>query len=149
MCGTQPSNNEECEPGQVCNPTGSSSVQVSVGPSSERVKKLAVNGVAVSRDHPVKSVAIDIADGAAATFALLRGGGTTPFARTSAGAPLPPLPAASSAALGGPPPPEAPSYPPGYEAPSRPPVEPPPPAPAAAESEDDILARRLEALKRS
>ena len=42
--------------------------QIAVG---DRV--LAVNGIAVSRDYPVKSVAIDLPDGAAATFSLERG----------------------------------------------------------------------------
>ena len=109
--------------------------QIAVG---DRV--LAVNGIAVSRDYPVKSVAIDLPDGAAATFSLERGAVPTapvPFANAGEATMLPPMPAASASTLtGGLPPVAAPAAA-------------PPPALPADESEDDILARRLEALKRS
>ena len=99
--------------------------QIAVG---DRV--LAVNGIAVSRDYPVKSVAIDLPDGAAATL---------PRARRVSPAPVPFATRAGDDAAadarrlldahGG-----------------LPPVAPavaPPPALPAGESEDDILARRL------
>ena len=67
--------------------------QIAVG---DRV--LAVNGIAVSRDYPVKSVAIDLPDGAAATFSLERGAARAapvPFANSGEATMLPPMPAAS------------------------------------------------------
>ena len=73
--------------------------QIAVG---DRV--LAVNGIAVSRDYPVKSVAIDLPDGAAATFSLERGAIPTapvPFANAGEATMLPPMPAASASTLTG------------------------------------------------
>lgn len=112
---------------------------------------LSLNGIAVSDDHPVKTIAIDMPEGAAGTFVLLRRGAAAPVATAPTAYGLP----TQAGAL-----PVQPSY--GYPhteavqmpAVQMPPVQPAPApvqpvaAPVASEDPDDILARRLEALKR-
>ena len=150
---------------------------------------VALNNVAVSRDTPVKSVAIDLETGANAVFSIVRrggagaagpsggGGGAAPQRPPVAtpqpeqtpvmlGGPMPAMPAlpveyaqpqphlpyaAPQDPYGMPPAnPVAPGAPhPAYVAPAAPVVVPPAqPAAPPAESEDEILARRLEMLKR-
>ncbi|KAL1503970.1 hypothetical protein AB1Y20_010386 [Prymnesium parvum] len=90
---------------------------------------LSLNGTPVSSSLPVKSVAIDIPEGAPATFVFLRG------LHPAAPSPSNALPA------GAPPPPHANSF--GY-----PPLSTEPPVAAAPSAdEDDVLAQRLEMLK--
>ena len=142
---------------------------------------VALNDVAVSRDKPVKSVAIDLDNGANATFSIVRrggsssgGGGGVPQ-KPPVAAPQPEQPPLAEPAMPAMPPaqpvdyaqpyppyaapqdpylppanPVAPGGPaPAYVAPGAPVVAPPAqPAAPVAESEDDILARRLEMLKR-
>ena len=101
---------------------------------------LSLNGVAVSADHPVKSVAIDIADGERGTFVLLRGAlPAGPAAATPQMPPAPPMPAA---------PPQF-QYPPMAAPYAAAPAVPPPAAAEEEEDEDDALAKRLEMLKRA
>jgi len=123
---------------------------------------LALNGQGVTDDHPVKTIAIDMPEGAAGTFVILRrnlapsGSPSAPAIATAVpavatqpatgfGMPVPPAPPAQPVV----------SYPPVVEAQptvQMPPVQPTPaqPPPAdASDDPDDALARRLEALKRS
>ena len=117
--------------------------QIQVG---DRV--LSLNGQEVSDDHPVKTIAIDLSDGEPGTFVLLRGG--VPPAPVTG---VPPAPHAAAEAA------EAPVlYPPTAQAVPAVPVAPAAPAAPAApvedeededvEDEDDLLAKRLEMLKR-
>ena len=112
-------------------------------PSSRSV--LSIDGVAATRDHPAKSIAINIEDGAEAIFVFLRGGGHAPPPAAGAGpsTDAPPAPPASlypessvsaevSSAVAAPP------------TVAAHPVEVPPQEPNL----DDVLAARLEALKR-
>ena len=150
---------------------------------------VALNDVAVSRDMPVKSVAVDLENGANATFSIVRrggGGGAPSPQKPPVAAPQPEQPAGFASMPAMPPaqqpveyaqpypphaarpqdpylPPATPvmpgAPPPAYVAPAAvvpgdytytvvapPPAQ--PPAAPVAESEDDILARRLEMLKR-
>ena len=97
-----------------------------------------INNVPITRDNPIKSVIIDLPDGAATTFHLIRGApppaGEAP--RPAGGkAPMPVAPGGDLAFAVPLPTPAADSLQ-------------PPERSSAAESEEDMLAKRLEALQR-
>ena len=129
---------------------------------------IAFNDTPVTRDTPVKTLAIDLDNGVTAVFTMARGRHgdlpPPPAAGSSGGAPLPSAAGLySPEALGGLPsfaPPQPAAQPPptavmGYATPptlppdSMPVPVAPPAAPAAPLDADDLLAQRLEALKRS
>ena len=97
-----------------------------------------INNVPITRDNPIKNVIIDLPDGAATTFHLIRG------------AP-PPAGEAPPPAGGKAPMPVAPGGDLAFAVPLPTPAADslqPPGRSAAAEAEEDMLAKRLEALQR-
>ena len=92
-----------------------------------------VNNVPITRDNPIKNVVIDLPDGAPATFHLLRTGApadSTEAPPPDGKAPMPVAPAGGELSF------------------SVPLPTPAAEAPPARETEEDMLAKRLEALQR-